>query len=48
MNRSEPRILLLDDEPFMLKLLAQMLAGMGFYSVVSCDNGAAALGWVGL
>lgn len=46
MNQADIRILLLDDEPFMLKLLAQMLAGMGFGSVVSCDSGAAALGWV--
>ena len=46
MNRSGLRILLLDDEPFMLRLLAQMLAGLGFDSVLSCDNGASALGWV--
>ena len=36
-------ILLLDDEPMMLKLLARMLANMGFTSVTSCDNGHAAL-----
>jgi EAL domain-containing protein (putative c-di-GMP-specific phosphodiesterase class I)/FixJ family two-component response regulator len=46
MNNSALRILLLDDEPFMLKLLASMLAGLGFDSVICCDNGAAALGWV--
>ncbi len=36
-------ILLLDDEPTMLKLLARMLANMGFTSITSCDNGHAAL-----
>jgi EAL domain-containing protein (putative c-di-GMP-specific phosphodiesterase class I)/FixJ family two-component response regulator len=46
MSQADIRILLLDDEPFMLKLLAQMLAGMGYTSVTSCDSGAAALGWV--
>lgn len=37
------RILLLDDEPFMLHLHAHMLAELGYASVSSCDNGAAAL-----
>ena len=43
MNKSGPRILVLDDEPFMHKLLARMLAGLGFDSVSTCDNGASAL-----
>lgn len=43
MNRASPRILLLDDEPFMLRLLAHMLAGLGHASVRCCDDGAAAL-----
>lgn len=43
MKRKTPRILLLDDEPFMLRLLAQMLDGLGHSSVICCDNGADAL-----
>ena len=43
MNKSTIRILVLDDEPFMLKLLGHMLANLGFTSVTTCDNGAAAL-----
>jgi EAL domain-containing protein (putative c-di-GMP-specific phosphodiesterase class I)/FixJ family two-component response regulator len=37
------RILVLDDEPFMRKLLTRMLNGLGFASVISCDGGRAAL-----
>lgn len=37
------RILLLDNEPFMLKLLGRMLANLGHASVTACDNGRAAL-----
>lgn len=36
-------MLLLDDELFMLRLLAHMLAELGFTSVTTCDNGPAAL-----
>ncbi|MBI5625755.1 MAG: EAL domain-containing response regulator [Nitrosomonadales bacterium] len=43
MNRHAIRILILDDEPFMLKLLARMLANLGYASVSTCDNGRAAL-----
>jgi EAL domain-containing protein (putative c-di-GMP-specific phosphodiesterase class I)/FixJ family two-component response regulator len=43
MNKSTVRILVLDDESFMLKLLAHMLAGLGFNSVTTCDNGSEAL-----
>jgi len=39
----EPRILILDDEPFMLKLLARMLMNHGFPSVVCCETGEDAL-----
>lgn len=46
MNKSTIRILVLDDESFMLKVLAHMLAGLGFTSVTTCDNGVAALEWV--
>lgn len=37
------RILVLDDEPFMLKLLSHMLTRLGFDKVAVCDNGRAAL-----
>lgn len=42
-NKSVIKILVLDDEPFMLKLLARMLANQGFIHVVCCDNGKDAL-----
>lgn len=42
-NNSAIRILVLDDEPFMLKLLGQMLASLGYASVTTCDSGRAAL-----
>lgn len=41
--RSDIHILVLDDEPFMLKLLAQQLANLGFTDVATCDNGLTAL-----
>lgn len=37
------RILLLDDEPFMLKLLGRMLANLGFTQVTARDSGRVAL-----
>lgn len=43
MEKSTVRILVLDDEPFMLKLLAHMLANLGFTQVTTCDSGRAAL-----
>ena len=43
MNKSAIKILVLDDESFMQKLLAHMLTGLGFSSVTTCDNGFAAL-----
>jgi EAL domain-containing protein (putative c-di-GMP-specific phosphodiesterase class I)/FixJ family two-component response regulator len=46
MDLASIRILVLDDEPFMHKLLAHMLAELGFSSVATCDNGPAALAWV--
>ncbi|MCW5601449.1 EAL domain-containing response regulator [Nitrosomonas sp.] len=42
-DASTIKILILDDEQFMLKLLARMLANQGFTSVVCCDNGRDAL-----
>lgn len=41
------RILAIDDEPFMLKLLASMLANLGYTSVSTCDSGHAALELIG-
>lgn len=43
MNKSAIRILILDDESFMQKLLAHMLTGLGFGLVSTCDNGFSAL-----
>jgi EAL domain-containing protein (putative c-di-GMP-specific phosphodiesterase class I) len=37
------KILALDDEPFMLKLIEKMLATMGYTSVVTCEGGPEAL-----
>lgn len=42
-NNSNMRILVLDDEPFMLKLLARMLANLGYGAVSTCANGQDAL-----
>jgi len=42
-NQRAIKILILDDEPFMLKLLARMLANLGYTSVSTCGNGHAAL-----
>jgi len=42
-EKSILKILVLDDEPFMLKLIAHMLASLGFKQVTTCDNGHAAL-----
>ena len=36
-------VLVLDDEPFMLKLLAKLLTNQGFTHVTTCDNGQSAL-----
>ncbi|SFU44375.1 response regulator receiver modulated diguanylate phosphodiesterase [Nitrosomonas eutropha] len=40
---STTRILILDDDPFILKLLARMLVNLGFPSVDCCENGVDAL-----
>ena len=42
-EKTTARILILDDEPFMLKLLGRMLANLGFTQVTCCDSGRAAL-----
>src|SRR6476659_10498628 len=43
MDTKLPRILVLDDEHFMLKLVARMLGDLGLHAVRTCDNGNAAL-----
>lgn len=43
MNTHQIKILVLDDEPFMLKLIARMLENMGYEAVTTCDNGPLAL-----
>lgn len=47
MNQSTVKILVLDDEPFMLKLLGRMLKNLGYTDVSTCDNGSAALKLIG-
>ena len=42
-NAVNMKILILDDDVFILKLLTRMLKGQGFKSVESCDNGSEAL-----
>ena len=42
-EKSAMRILVLDDEPFMLKLLGHMLANLGFSQLITCDSGRCAL-----
>ncbi|MEO6823914.1 MAG: EAL domain-containing response regulator [Nitrosospira sp.] len=42
-ERSAVKILVLDDESFMLKLLSRILSNLGFTSVTLCDSGRAAL-----
>lgn len=41
--KPDMHILVLDDEPFMLKLLARLLTNLGFTNVATCDNGLNAL-----
>ena len=42
-NKLAIKILVLDDDPFTLKLLARMLANLGYSSVALCDSGRVAL-----
>ncbi len=42
-NKFNIRIMVLDDDSFMLKLLARMLENLGYTTVSVCDNGHAAL-----
>jgi EAL domain-containing protein (putative c-di-GMP-specific phosphodiesterase class I)/DNA-binding NarL/FixJ family response regulator len=43
MHKQTIKILVLDDEPFMLKLLGRMLQNLGFISVLTCGSGTEAL-----
>jgi EAL domain-containing protein (putative c-di-GMP-specific phosphodiesterase class I)/ActR/RegA family two-component response regulator len=43
MDKSTVRIVVLDDEPLMLSLIAFVLRNLGFSNIVECDNGPAAL-----
>ena len=45
-EKSAIKILVLDDEPFMLKLHSQILANLGFNKVTTCDSGYKALEWI--
>jgi len=42
-DKTALKILVVDDEPFMLELLSHMLASQGFTQLTSCDSGGAAL-----
>lgn len=43
MDKATTRVLILDDEPFMLSLLSRLLASLGFAQVETSDNGRDAL-----
>jgi len=43
MNKSAIKVMVLDDESFMQKLLTHMLIGLGFDAVTKCNNGFSAL-----
>lgn len=45
-GRSTLKILLIDDEPFMLKLLGQTLSTLGLTQVVACESGRQALEYI--
>lgn len=40
------KILLVDDEPFVLKVMAQQLRTLGFSEVLSCDKASEAMAWL--
>lgn len=46
-QEAEPRILVLDDEPFMLKVIVRTLTTLGFSRIEGCDSGAKALERIG-
>lgn len=46
-DKSAIKILVLDDEPFMLKLLSRILTNLGYTQITACDSGHSALEWIG-
>ena len=42
-SASHIKILILDDDTFMLKLLSRMLVKLGYTAIATCDNGSDAL-----
>lgn len=46
MENSTLKILVLDDDPFILKVFARFLSTLGYEAVTTCDNGLSALCWV--
>ena len=45
-EKSATRMLVIDDDPFELKLLGRMLTNLGFAPVITCDGGCTALEWI--
>ena len=46
MEAKDINILVLDDEPMMLKLLKNMLVSQGYFNITMCDNSVKALGYI--
>lgn len=46
LDKSVIKILVLDDEPFMLKLLNCVLVNLGYTQITTCDSGHSALEWI--
>ena len=46
MDKAQLKVLALDDEPFMLKLLGHLLLELGYTGVIACENGRDALRYV--
>lgn len=45
-EKSALKILVLDDEAFMLRLLKHILLNLGYSQVTTCDSGRSALAWI--
>jgi len=43
MKKSKLRMLVVDDDPFVLKVMEHMLAKLGFNTVATCKTGTSAL-----
>ncbi|MEI6708895.1 MAG: EAL domain-containing response regulator [Methylococcales bacterium] len=46
LEKSTLKFLLVDDEPFMLKLLSRILSNLGYTQITSCESGSDALDWL--